>query len=135
MAEQVRRHHWIVRVTHWVWFLSVFGMIASGLQIYRAYAMFGERGGPYFPSPFDDAAFPQWARLGGWLAGGLNWHFFLMWPLMGAAAEYLGYLIYSRELKKLVFRRKDLQPAIDMAKYYLKLRKEHPPQGKHNALQ
>ena len=50
----VRRHHWIVRVTHWATLLLVTGMIASGLQIYEAYARFGNRGGPLFPSPFDE---------------------------------------------------------------------------------
>src|SRR5207302_10118240 len=70
----VRRHHWIVRLTHWTTVIVLAGMIASGLQIYEAYAKFGNRGGPYFVSPFDGAQFPHWSRLGGWLAGALNWH-------------------------------------------------------------
>jgi thiosulfate reductase cytochrome b subunit len=73
--------------------------------------------------------------LGGWLAGGLNWHFFLMWPFVGAGLLYVVYLGFSREWRKLVFRPKDVKPAVEMAKYYLRLRKDHPPQGKHNALQ
>jgi thiosulfate reductase cytochrome b subunit len=129
------RHHWIVRITHWSAFVLVFAMIASGLQIYRAYPRFGERGGPYYPNPFHDAAFPEWARLGGWLAGGINWHFLLMWPLAVAAILYVIYLLATGEWKKLVFRPRDARPAIEMARYYLRLRKEHPPQGKHNALQ
>ena len=135
MHEPVHRHHWIVRITHWSAFALIFGMIASGLQIYRAYPRFGERGGPYYPNAFQDLAFPEWTRLGGWLAGGLNWHFFLMWPLIGIGALYLGYLAVSGEWKKLVFRPRDMKPAIEMQKYYLRLKKDHPPQGKHNALQ
>ena len=54
MTEPVRRHHWIVRLTHWCAFALIFGMIASGLQIYRAYPRFGERGGPYYPNAFQD---------------------------------------------------------------------------------
>jgi len=131
----VRRHHRIVRVTHWCAAVLIFGMIASGLQIYRAYPRFGERGGPYLPQPFQDRAFPEWARLGGWLAGGLNWHFFLMWPLMLAGGVYIAYLVASGEWRKLLFRPRDVGPAVEMQKYYLRLRKEHPPQGKHNALQ
>jgi len=131
----MRRHHWIVRVTHWCAFILIFGMIASGLQIYRAYPRFGDRGGPYLPQPFQDVAFPEWARLGGWLAGGLNWHFSLMWPLMLVGFTYVVYLAVSGEWKKLVFRPRDLRPAVEMQKYYLRLRKHHPPQGKHNALQ
>jgi thiosulfate reductase cytochrome b subunit len=129
------RHHWIVRVTHWSAFLLVFGMIASGLQIYRAYPRFGVRGGPYYPNPFQDIAFPEWSRLGGWLAGGINWHFLFMWPFLGAGLVYLAYMIVSGEWRKLIFRPRDLRPAIEMQKYYLRLRKDHPPQGKHNALQ
>ena len=129
------RHHWIVRVSHWSAAVLVFGMVASGLQIYRAYPRFGERGGATYLNPFQDVAFPEWARLGGWLAGGINWHFFLMWPLIGVGALYLVYLAVSGEWRKLVFRARDLRPAIEMQKYYLRLRKAHPPQGKHNALQ
>ena len=129
------RHHWLVRVTHWAAFPLVFGMIASGLQIYRAYPRFGERGGPLLPNPLQDAAIPLWARLGGWLAGGLNWHFFLMWPLLLVGCLYVGYLLASCEWKKLVFRPRDVRPALEMQLYYMRLRKEHPPQGKHNGLQ
>jgi len=131
----VRRHHGIVRVTHWCAAILIFGMIASGLQIYRAYPRFGVRGGPYLPQPFQDRAFPEWARLGGWLAGGLNWHFFLMWPLMVTGGVYIAHLMASGEWRKLLFRPSDVRPAIEMQKYYLRLRKQHPPQGKHNALQ
>src|SRR3954453_7493444 len=131
----VKRHHWIVRVTHWATFLVLMGMIASGLQIYAAYARFGERGGPYYVNPFDEYAFPRWSRLGGWLAGGLNWHFTLVWPLIITGTLYLCYLVASGEWRSLLFRPRDIRGAIDMQKYYLRLRKEHPPQGKHNPLQ
>ncbi len=133
--KPAHRHHWVVRLTHWAAFVLIFGMIASGLQIYRAYPRFGERGGPLYPNVLEDAAFPELVRLGGWLAGGINWHFFLMWPLVAAGLLYLAYMAVSGEWNKLVFRPKDVKPAVEMAKYYLRLRKDHPPQGKHNALQ
>jgi len=132
----VRRHHWIVRLTHWVNTVVLVGMMASGLQIYNAYARFGIRGTRLpLPNPLDMHAVPRWARLGGWLAGGLNWHFFLMWPLVLNGLLYLGYLVFSGEWRSLAFRPRDVGPAIEMQKYYLHLRREHPPQGKHNALQ
>lgn len=133
--DAVRRHHWIVRLTHWASVLLLAGLIASGLQIYEAYARFGNRDGPFLPSPFDDTHFPQWSRLGGWLAGALNWHFALMWPLVTVGLLYLGYLVQSGEWRALLFRPRDVPGAIAMAKYYLRLRHEHPPQGKHNPLQ
>ena len=131
----VKRHHWIVRLTHWSTFLLLAGMVTSGLQIYRAYARFGERGGPYYVNPFQDVTFPGWTRLGGWLAGGLNWHFALMWPLGAVGLLYLSYLVASGEWRSLLFRPRDIRGAIEMQKYYLRLRKDHPAQGKHNPLQ
>src|SRR5207249_3441566 len=130
----VRRHHWVVRLTHWVTVLTLAGLIASGLQIYEAYARFGNRGGPFFPSPFDDACFPAWSRLGGWLAGALNWHFALMWPLVTVGLLYLGYLVRNGEWRAVLCRSRDVRGAIAMTQYYLRLRKDHPPQGKHNPL-
>jgi thiosulfate reductase cytochrome b subunit len=132
----VKRHHGIVRVTHWLTAILLVGMIASGLQVYAAFPHFGPRGDPYpVPNPWAGDAFPKWARLGGWLAGGLNWHFALAWPFVITGLVYLGFLAFSGEWRSLLFRPRDVRPAIDMQLYYLRLRREHPPQGKHNALQ
>jgi thiosulfate reductase cytochrome b subunit len=130
-----RRHHWIVRLTHWATLVLVTGMVASGLQIYHAYARFGQRGGPYLPNPFQDQQFPAWSRLGGWLAGALNWHFALMWPLAAVGVTYLTYLLITGEWRTLTFRPRDARGAREMVRYYLRLRPDHPPQGKHNPLQ
>jgi thiosulfate reductase cytochrome b subunit len=131
----VHRHHWLVRVTHWANAVLLAGMIASGLQIYNAFGHFGPRGGPFYPNPFDGKPFPPWSRLGGWLAGGLNWHFALAWPFVLTGAAYLLYMVFSGEWRTLLFRPRDVPRAIAMQLYYLRLRREHPPQGKHNALQ
>jgi thiosulfate reductase cytochrome b subunit len=131
----VHRHHWLVRVTHWANAVLLVGMIGSGLQIYNAFGHFGRRGGPFFPNPFDGKPFPRWSTLGGWLAGGLNWHFALAWPFVLTGAAYLLYMVISGEWRSLLFRPRDVPRAIAMQLYYLRLRKQHPPQGKHNALQ
>lgn len=131
----VRRHHWIVRLAHWLNAVLLVGMIASGLQIYNAFAHFGARGRPYLPNPWDGDPFPQPVRLGGWLAGGLNWHFALAWPLVLTGLVYLVYLAVSGEWRSLLFRPRDVPAAWKTQLYYLRLRREHPPQGKHNALQ
>src|ERR1041384_8382620 len=60
----VRRHHWIVRVTHWGTAVVLAGMITSGLQIYEAYARFGNRGATTYPNPLEGEQFPHWSRLG-----------------------------------------------------------------------
>jgi thiosulfate reductase cytochrome b subunit len=136
MAEWVKRHGAIVRLTHWLNAVLLLGMIASGLQIYLAYPHFGPRGDSYpVPNPWAGGGIPEWARLGGWLAGGLNWHFTLAWPLVITGLVYLGFLVASGEWRSLLFRPSDIRPATEMQLYYLRLRREHPPQGKHNALQ
>ncbi|HEX3233614.1 MAG TPA: cytochrome b/b6 domain-containing protein [Gemmatimonadales bacterium] len=132
----VKRHHGIVRLAHWLNAVVLFGMIASGLQIYMAYRHFGLRGVPLpVPNPLDGSSIPAWARLGGWLAGGLNWHFALAWPFVLTGLLYLGFLLVTGEWRALAFRPRDVGPAIQMQLYYLRLRQEHPAQGKHNALQ
>jgi thiosulfate reductase cytochrome b subunit len=132
----VKRHHGIVRLTHWLTAVLLVGMIASGLQIYAAFPRFGPREAPYpIPNPWTGESFPRWATLGGWLAGGLNWHFALAWPFVITGLVYLAFLVVSGEWRSLLFRRRDLRPALEMQLYYLHLRREHPPQGKHNALQ
>jgi len=131
----VRRHHWIVRLTHWATVLLLAGMITSGLQIYEAYARFGDKGSAAYVNPLEGTRFPATVRLGGWLAGALNWHFALMWPLVAFGLLYMGYLAASGEWRSLLFRPRDIPGAIQMMKYYLHLRKDHPAQGKHNPLQ
>ena len=39
-----KRHHWIVRVTHWVNVVAVVIMVGSGLQIFNAYPAFARKG-------------------------------------------------------------------------------------------
>jgi thiosulfate reductase cytochrome b subunit len=132
----VKRYAGLVRLAHWLNAVFLVGMIASGLQIYNAYAHFGLRDQPLaLPNPLDGQPIPQWARLGGWLAGGLNWHFALAWPFVITGLVYVGFLAFSGEWRSLLFRPRDLGSAVQTQLYYLRLRKEHPPQGKHNALQ
>jgi thiosulfate reductase cytochrome b subunit len=132
----VKRHHGLVRLAHWLNAVVLAGMIGSGLQIYVAYSRFGPRGAPSsLPNPLEGGPIPEWARLGGWLAGGLNWHFALAWPFVLTGLVYLGFLVATGEWRALLFRPRDLRPAAQMQLYYLGLRKDHPPQGKHNALQ
>jgi thiosulfate reductase cytochrome b subunit len=69
-------HPLYVRITHWINALAVLVMIGSGWQIYNASPLF----------PF---AFPKSVTLGGWLAGGLLWHFAAMWLLLGNGLLYV----------------------------------------------
>ena len=65
-----------VRIVHWVNAIAMVRMIMSGWQIYNA--------SPLFPFSFSRSI-----ALGGWLGGGLLWHFAAMWLLMVNGLVYL----------------------------------------------
>jgi thiosulfate reductase cytochrome b subunit len=71
-----------VRVCHWINALAILVMIGSGWQIYNASPLF----------PF---VFPGSITLGGWLAGGIMWHFAAMWVLAINGLVYLALGIAS----------------------------------------
>src|SRR3989442_11010465 len=105
----VKRYHGLVRAAHWLNAIVLLGMIASGLQIYAAFSHFGPRGAPY-PNPLDGQALPGWARLGGWLARGLNWHFAPARPFVITRLVYLTFPAVPRELRPPLFPPSDLGP-------------------------
>jgi thiosulfate reductase cytochrome b subunit len=65
-----------VRTLHWINAVAMVLMIMSGWEIYNA-------------SPLFDFTFSKSITLGGWLAGGLLWHFAAMWILMVNGLIYL----------------------------------------------
>ncbi len=65
-----------VRVTHWINALAMIVMIGSGWQIYNA-------------APIFNFEFPGEITIGGWLAGGIMWHFAAMWLLVANGLVYL----------------------------------------------
>ena len=71
-------HPLAVRVMHWVGAVAMICMILSGITIYNA-------------SPSLPFTFPHALMLGGWLAGGIAWHFAMMWVLIADGLAYLAY--------------------------------------------
>jgi thiosulfate reductase cytochrome b subunit len=65
-----------VRVLHWTNAVAMVLMIMSGWQIYNA-------------SPLFNFTFSPSITLGGWLGGGIQWHFAAMWLLMVNGLVYL----------------------------------------------
>jgi thiosulfate reductase cytochrome b subunit len=110
-------------------------MVGSGLQIFNAYPAFARRGEAFCCYPFAGMPIPRWATFGGWLAGGRNWHFAMMWLLVANGVVYLAFLYLHGEWRNITPRRGDLRDAVEMVKFYLFVRKQHPHQRKHNALQ
>lgn len=131
----VKRHHWIIRLTHWVAFVAVAVMIASGLRIFNAYPAFARKGEGFCCYPFAGKPIPNWLTFGGWLAGARNWHFAMMWVLVVTGLLYVGFIFLHGDWRDVTPRRGSARDAWEMVKFYLFLRKAHPVQGKYNALQ
>ncbi len=125
MRERLReyQHPLIIRITHWVNFLALGIMVTSGMRIYNA-------------SPIWNFEFPAILTLGGWLAGARMWHFFGMWLFFVNGLVWFLYNIVSRHGRTTtLFKRGDISGVLPMLLYYLRVRKEHPPARKYNALQ
>jgi thiosulfate reductase cytochrome b subunit len=135
MATLVRRNHWVVRLTHWVNVLAVSIMVGSGLRIFNAHPGFGRPGESFPLNPWEGHAVPRQLTFGGWLAGARHWHFAAMWLLVVNGLIYVTFLALHGEWREVTPHRGDLRAAIEMAKFYLFVRKDHPRQAKHNALQ
>lgn len=131
----MKRHHAVVRVTHWVNVVALTIMIGSGLRIFNAYPAFARRGETFCCYPFEHTPIPTAFTFGGWLAGARNWHFAMMWVLALNGLVYLSFIYLHGEWRDLVPRRHIVRDAWEMVKFYVAARKDHPRQGKHNALQ
>jgi thiosulfate reductase cytochrome b subunit len=98
-------HGLIIRVTHWINAVAMTCMVLSGWQIYNA-------------SPLLPYTVPASMTLGGWLAGGLAWHFAFMWLLVLNGLIYLGYGVVSGHFRRRFFPlrirdiRRDLAAAV-----------------------
>jgi thiosulfate reductase cytochrome b subunit len=84
------RQAFLAKAFHWINIVSLLLMITSGLQIYNANPVFGGRGGWEFPELY---------TLGGWLAGGRNWHFAVMWVYALNLLVYGIFIFISRRWK------------------------------------
>jgi thiosulfate reductase cytochrome b subunit len=89
-SRWVSIHPLIVRITHWINALAILVMVTSGWQIYNA--------SPLFPFRF-----PREITLGGWLAGGIQWHFAAMWVLVLNGLVYVTYGIASGHFRRKLF--------------------------------
>ena len=88
MANWVKVHPLVVRITHWINALAILVMVASGWRIYNASPL------------FESFTFPDALTLGGWLAGALQWHFAAMWLLALNGLVYVVYGIVSGHFRR-----------------------------------
>ena len=80
----------LAKAFHWINIVSLVLMITSGLQIYNSNPVFGGRGGWRFPDV---------VLLGGWLAGGRDWHFAISWVFSLNLLAYGLYIFITRRWK------------------------------------
>jgi thiosulfate reductase cytochrome b subunit len=129
------RHPLVVRVTHWVAVVAILVMAGSGMRIFDAYPAFHRKGETFCCYPFEGHAIPNWLTFGGWLGGARHWHFAMMWVLVVNGFVYLAYVYLHGEWRDLVPRRGDIRDVVQMVRFYVFIRRQHPLQGKYNALQ
>ena len=129
------RHHWVVRLTHWVNALAFTLMVGSGLRIFNAYPSFHRKGETFCCWPFEGTRAPAWLTFGSFLGSARQWHFAMMWVLVVTGIVYVAFIYLHGEWRDLVPRRGDLRDAWQMIRFYAYQRPEHPTHGKHNALQ
>ena len=110
-----------LRITHWVNALAVLIMIASGWRIYNA-------------DPFLGFKIPNDLTLGGWLAGGVQWHFAAMWVLV---INGLIYLLFNGATGRALRKFWPLSPREILHDLLaaLKGKLAHDDQSKYNAVQ
>ena len=135
MGELVKRNHWVVRVTHWVNVVAIVLMAGSGMRIFNAHPAFARPGERFPLNPWEGRPIPAWLTFGSWLGGARHWHFAAMWLLVANALVYVGFLALHGEWRDVTPRRGDARDALEMLRFYLFRRQDHPRQGKHNALQ
>ncbi|UBF30212.1 cytochrome b/b6 domain-containing protein (plasmid) [Kovacikia minuta CCNUW1] len=92
----------LAKTFHWVNIISLVLMTSSGLQIYNANPVFGGREGWHFP---------KLLLLGGWLSGGRDWHFAVMWLYSLNLFAYGLYVLITRRYQHRFASSNDLKAA------------------------
>jgi len=123
-------HPFVVRLAHWVGGVAVLVMIASGLQIFIAFPSFG----PKIPQQ-NFWIPPKSIVLGGWLAGGIQWHFAFMWFFMGSGLLYVVYQAVSGHWRQVLFMPRDIKGVWPMVRHYFLFGKKPPVEAAYNPLQ
>ncbi len=123
-------HPSIVRLCHWAQAIALAVLIPSGLQIFIAFPSFGSK----IPER-DLLDVPGFLTLGGWLAGGLQWHFTFAWLLIVSLIVYVFYQAISRNWRQVTFVRRDVRGVWPMARHYFLFGPKPEVRESYNPLQ
>jgi len=133
-GESVERaayeHPLVIRWCHWILGVSILVLIFSGWQIFWAFPSFG----PKIPER-DFIHLPQALMLGGWLAGGLQWHFTFIWIFVITGVVYLVYQVASGHYRMLLFTPADIPGVWPMVRHYFLFGPKPPATQPYNSLQ
>ncbi len=130
ITEAVYEHPFVVRLCHWLNAISLFVMVGSGFQIFRAFPSFGAK----IPQK-DLLNWPKAFALGGWLGGALQWHLTFMWIYIATGLVYIGYQVFSGNYKQVLFVRRDLPGVWPMVRHYFFFGPKPPVREAYNPLQ
>ncbi|MBA3916740.1 MAG: cytochrome b/b6 domain-containing protein [Acidobacteriales bacterium] len=126
----VYEHPLVIRLTHWINTVALVVMIGSGLQIFRAFPSFGAK----IPQK-DLLNWPKSLALGGWLAGGLQWHLTFMWIYVASGALYVGYQFLSGNYRQVLFTPRDAPGVWPMFRHYFLFGPKPAAKEAYNPLQ
>jgi Ni/Fe-hydrogenase b-type cytochrome subunit len=123
-------HPWVVRFCHWLNAISLFVLIGTGLQIFRAFPSFG----PKIPQK-NLLTVPKAFSLGGWLGGALQWHLTFMWIFIGTGLLYIAYELISGNWREVLFLPRDVKGVWPMVRHYFFFGKKPETAAPYNPLQ
>lgn len=126
----VYEHPWPVRFSHWVNTVALFVMVGSGFQIFRAFPSFGAK----IPQK-DLLNWPKGLAIGGWLAGGLQWHMTFMWIYVATGLFYVLYEVASGNYRQVLFVPRDIPGVWPMVRHYFFFGPKPPEREAYNPLQ
>ena len=130
VGRAVYEHPLVVRWCHWLYAISLFVMVGSGLEIFRAFPSFGAK----IPER-DWFDWPKAFAIGGWLGGALEWHLTFMWIYMATGLVYVGYQLFSGNYRQILFTHRDLHGVWPVVKHYFFLGPKPDQRAAYNPLQ
>jgi Ni/Fe-hydrogenase b-type cytochrome subunit len=130
-TRPVYEHPWFVRFTHWTTAVAVIVLSMSGLQIFYAFPSFG----PKIPQQNLMESIPEAIRLGGWLAGALQWHFTFMWIFALGGIFYVAAQAASGHYRTVLFVPRDVRGVWPMARHYFLFGPKPAAAAQYNPLQ
>lgn len=130
-SKAVYEHPWAVRFAHWANAISVSVLALSGIQIFYAFPSFGAK----IPQQNLVDDIPAAVRLGGWLGGGLQWHFTFMWIFAAGGVLYVISQAVSGHYKTVLLVPRDLPGIWPMARHYFFFGPKPKATAQYNPLQ